>query len=76
MKQRKYSNVLEPEEGGATESSFLPCRVVSPRARRSRKPWSGPTEAISVHIAGLEAEGEAVPEEHEAPHLVTVTVPA
>jgi len=33
-------------------------------------------EAISVHIAGLEADGEAVPEEHEAPRLVTVTVAA
>ncbi len=33
-------------------------------------------EAISVHIAGLEADGEPVPEEHEPPRLVTVTVAA
>ncbi len=31
-------------------------------------------EAIGVHIAGLEADGEAVPEEREPPRLVTVTV--
>ena len=33
-------------------------------------------EAISVHIAGLEADGEPVPEEHEPPRLITVTVAA
>ncbi len=33
-------------------------------------------EAISVHIAGLEADGEVVPEEREPPRLVTVTVAA
>ena len=31
---------------------------------------------IEVHIAGLEADGEPVPEEHEPPRLVTVTVAA
>ena len=33
-------------------------------------------EAIGVHIAGLEADGEPVPEELERPQLVTVTVAA
>ena len=34
------------------------------------------TEAIEVHIAGLRADGEPVPEEIGAPQLLTVTVAA
>jgi predicted RNase H-like HicB family nuclease len=33
-------------------------------------------EAIAVHIAGLEADGEDVPEEHGQPQLLSVTVAA
>jgi predicted RNase H-like HicB family nuclease len=33
-------------------------------------------EAIEVHISGLQADGEAVPEEVETPQLLTVTVAA
>ena len=33
-------------------------------------------EAIAVHIAGLEADGEPVPEEFGAPQNLTVTVAA
>ena len=33
-------------------------------------------EAIEVHIAGLRADGEQVPEEIGAPQLLTVTVAA
>lgn len=33
-------------------------------------------EAIEVHIAGLIADGESVPEEVGAPQLLTVTVAA
>jgi predicted RNase H-like HicB family nuclease len=60
-------------------------RVATPCSRQSSRGVQGKTveeameraaEAISVHIAGLEADGEAVPEEREPPHLVTVTVAA
>jgi predicted RNase H-like HicB family nuclease len=33
-------------------------------------------EAISVHIAGLESDGETVPEEREHPRIASVTVAA
>lgn len=33
-------------------------------------------EAIQVHIEGLLADGEPVPEEHERPRMVTVRVAA
>ncbi|MGH3754006.1 MAG: type II toxin-antitoxin system HicB family antitoxin [Pseudonocardiaceae bacterium] len=33
-------------------------------------------EAIEVHIAGLEADGEPVPEERGMPQLLTVTIAA
>lgn len=76
MKQRKYSIVLEPEEGGgyavivpALPGCFTQGKTVEEAMERA-------AEAISVHIAGLEADGEAVPEEHEPPRLVTVTVAA
>jgi predicted RNase H-like HicB family nuclease len=32
--------------------------------------------AIEVHIAGLEADGEPVPEERGMPQLLTVTIAA
>jgi hypothetical protein len=47
--------------------------------------WSSPREwtsvataaaAIAVHIAGLEADGEPVPEQFGAPQTLTVTVAA
>jgi predicted RNase H-like HicB family nuclease len=76
MKQRTYSIVLEPEEGGgyavtvpALPGCFSQGKTVEEAMERS-------AEAISVQIAGLEADGEAVPEEREPPRLATVTVAA
>ena len=61
MKQRTYSIVLEPEdEGGyavtvpALPGCFTQGKTVAEAMERA-------AEAISVHIAGLEADGEPAP---------------
>ena len=73
---RTYTIVLEPEETGghtvlvpALPGCFTQGRSVDECRERA-------AEAIAVHIAGLEADGEAVPEEIAAPQTLTVTVAA
>lgn len=74
LMQRKYTILLEPaEEGGyvvsvpALPGCFTQADSVDQAVDRAR-------EAIAVHIAGLEADGEPVPEEREHPHVRTVEV--
>jgi predicted RNase H-like HicB family nuclease len=73
---RTYTIVVEPDEDGdfyvtvpALPGCFTHARTVEEcRARAA--------EAIEVHIAGLIADGESVPEELGTPQLLTVTVAA
>lgn len=73
---RTYTIVVEPDEDGdfyvtvpALPGCFTHARTVEEcRARAA--------EAIEVHIAGLIADGEPVPEEVGTPQLLTVTVAA
>jgi predicted RNase H-like HicB family nuclease len=73
---RTYTIVLEPEETGgsmvlvpALAGCFTQGRTIDECRDRA-------AEAIAVHIAGLEADGEPVPEEFGAPQTLTVTVAA
>jgi len=73
---RTYTIVVEPEEGGgyyvtvrALPGSFTRGSTVEECRERA-------VEAIEVHIAGLQADGEPVPEEVGAPQLLAVTVAA
>jgi antitoxin HicB len=69
---RTYTIVVEPEEtGGFTVSvPALPgCFTQGATLEECRKRAA---EAIEVHIAGLEADGEPVPEERGMPQLLTV----
>ena len=73
---RTYTIVLEPEEPGgymvlvpALPGCFTQGRTVDECRERA-------VEAISVHIAGLEADNESVPAEFGAPQTLTVTVAA
>jgi antitoxin HicB len=73
---RTYTIVIEPEDGGgylvlvpALPGCFT--QGATPEECRERA-----AEAIAVHIAGLEADGEPVPDESTAPQLMTVTVAA
>jgi antitoxin HicB len=76
MKQRTYSIVLEPEEGGGYAVTVPALPGCFTQGKTAEEAMERAAEAIGVHIAGLEADGEPVPEEHEPPRLVTVTVAA
>lgn len=76
MKQRTHSIVLDPEEGGGYAVTVPALPGCFTQGATVEEAMERATEAISVHIAGLEADGEPVPEEHEHPRLVTVTVAA
>ena len=73
---RTYTIVVEPEESGgyfvavpALPGCFTHGRTVEECQQRA-------VEAIEVHITGLQADGEPVPEEVGAPQLLAVTVAA
>lgn len=73
---RTYTIVVEPEEDGGFLVSVpaLPgCFTQGPTIEDCRERAA---EAIAVHIAGLEADGERVPEEVGAPQLLSITVAA
>jgi len=73
---RTYTIVVEPEDTGgymvlvpALPGCFTQGATLDDCRERA-------AEAIAVHIAGLEADGEPVPEEGGTPQLLTVTVAA
>lgn len=73
---RTYTIVVEPEETGgylvtvpALPGCFTQGRTLDECRERA-------AEAIEVHIAGLQADGEPIPEEVGTPKLLTVTVAA
>ena len=73
---RTYTIVVEPEETGGFMVSVpaLPgCFTQGASLEECRKRAA---EAIAVHIAGLEADGEPVPDEVGTPQLLRVTVAA
>lgn len=73
---RTYTIVVEPEETGGFMVSVpaLPgCFTQGATIEECRERAA---DAIEVHIAGLEADGEPVPEEHGMPQLLTVTIAA
>jgi predicted RNase H-like HicB family nuclease len=71
---RTYTIVVEPEETGG-HAVFVPalpgCFTRGDTLDECR---DNAAEAIAVHIAGLEADGELVREEHGQAQLLTVTV--
>lgn len=73
---RTYTVVVEPEEGGGfyvTVPALPGCFTQAPTVEDCRR---RAVEAIEAHIAGLQADGEDVPDELAAPQLLAVTVAA
>lgn len=73
---RTCTIVVEPEEDGgflvsvpALPGCFTQGATIEDCRERA-------AEAIALHIAGLEADGEPVPEEVGAPQLLSITVAA
>jgi antitoxin HicB len=73
---RTYTIVVEPEDGGGyfvTVPALPGCFTRGSTIDECRE---RAVEAIEVHIAGLQADGEPVPNEVGAPQLLAVTVAA
>ncbi|MGD0254707.1 MAG: type II toxin-antitoxin system HicB family antitoxin [Acidimicrobiales bacterium] len=71
---RTYTIVVEPEEGGGYLVAVPSLPGCFTRGRTIEECQERAVEAIEVHIAGLQADGEPVPEEVAAPQLLAVTV--
>ena len=73
---RTYTIVVEPEEGGGYYVTVPALPGCFTRGSTVEQCQEGAVEAIEVHIAGLRADGEPVPEEDGTPQLLAVTVAA
>ncbi|MGH9110133.1 MAG: type II toxin-antitoxin system HicB family antitoxin [Acidimicrobiales bacterium] len=73
---RTYSIVVEPEADGTYFVTVPALPGCFTRGETMEECQQRAVEAIEVHIAGLEADGESVPEEHGTPQLISVTVAA
>ena len=71
-----YTIVVEPEETGGYFVSVPALPGCFTRGATIEECQERAVEAIEVHIAGLRADGEEVPEEVGTPHLLAVTVAA
>ena len=73
---RTYTIVVKPDETGDFVVSVPALPGCFTHGKSMEKCRERAAEAIEVHISGLQADGEAVPEEVETPQLLTVTVAA
>jgi antitoxin HicB len=73
---RTYTIVVEPEEGGGYYVTVPALPGCFTRGGTLEECRERAAEAIGVHIAGLQADGEPVPEEVGAPQLMAITVAA
>ncbi len=73
---RTYTIVVEPDEAEGLTVTVPALPGCFTRGRTIEECRERAAEAIEVHIAGLTADGEPVPEEVGAPQLLSVTVAA
>jgi len=73
---RTYSIVVEPEETGGYFATVPALPGCFSRGATIQQCQERMVEAIEVHIAGLRADGEPVPEEVGQPQLMKVIVAA
>jgi predicted RNase H-like HicB family nuclease len=73
---RTYTIVVEPEETGGFSVSVPALPGCFSQGDTPEECMENAKEAIAVHIAGLEHDGEPIPEERTQPQLLTVTVAA
>ncbi len=73
---RTYTVVIEPEVGGGYFVSVPALPGCFTRGHSIEECRERAAEAIEVHIAGLQADGEPVPEEVGQPQLFSITVAA
>jgi antitoxin HicB len=73
--QRTYTIVIEEEEGGGYYVTVPALPGCFTRGATEEECQRRAVEAIEVHIAGLQADGEPVPVEGGPPQIASVTVP-
>ncbi len=73
---RTYTIVVEPEPDGSYYVTVPALPGCFTRGNSIEQCRERAVEAIQVHIAGLQADGEPVPEEVGTPQLLAVTVAA
>lgn len=73
---RTYTIVVEPERGGGYYVTVPALPGCFTRGNTLEECQERAVEAIEVHISGLQADGEPVPEEIGRPQLLAVTVAA
>ena len=73
---RTYTIVVEPEEGGGYFVAVPALPGCFTRGSTLDECRERAAEAIAVHIAGLQADGQPVPEELGPLQLLAVTVAA
>ena len=73
---RTYTIVVEPEPDGGYFVTVPALPGCFTRGQSVEECRDRAVEAIEVHIAGLQADGEQVPEELGTPHVLSVTVAA
>jgi predicted RNase H-like HicB family nuclease len=73
---RTYTVVVEPEQSGGYYVAVPALPGCFTRGSTIDECRERAVEAIEVHIAGLLADGEPIPEEVETPQLLAVTVAA
>jgi antitoxin HicB len=73
---RTYTIVVEPEEEGGYYVTVPALPGCFTRGSTIDECRERAVEAIEVHIAGLQADGQPVPEEAGTPQLLAVTVAA
>jgi antitoxin HicB len=73
---RTYTIVVEPEETGGFSVSVPALPGCFSQGDTPEECMENAKEAIAVHIAGLEHDGEPIPEERKQPQLLQVTVAA
>lgn len=71
---RTYTAIAMPDDDGGYVVSVPALPGCFTRGRTVEECRERAAEAIEVHLAGLEVDGEAVPEEAGTPRLLTVTV--
>lgn len=76
MVNRTYTIVVGPEEDGGYYVIVPALPGCFTRGGSVDECQERAVEAIGVHIAGLQADGEPVPHEVSAPRLLAVTVAA
>jgi predicted RNase H-like HicB family nuclease len=73
---RTYTIVVEPDESGDLVVSVPALPGCFTRGKTIEECKERAIEAIELHIAGLVADGEPVPQEVGTPQLLSVTVAA